>query len=109
MKRALPPYLPPAEDARQRLVEAIRQLDVVKNRDVKQSEHLLYFAYALMMSEFLESRSMASLLMPHPTEGVIRELDFLGETLQDAFGVIGDSVESFEQLFVAESGIQYAH
>ncbi|KAG9036609.1 hypothetical protein FRB95_008443 [Tulasnella sp. JGI-2019a] len=84
LKRALPPYLPPAEDARQRLVEAIRQLEVVKNRDVKQSEHLLFFAYALMM------------------KGVIQELDFLGVTLQDAFGVIGQSVESFEHFFAPE-------
>ncbi|KAG8850393.1 hypothetical protein FRB96_000457 [Tulasnella sp. 330] len=85
LKRALPPYLPPAEEARQRLVEAIRQLDVIKNRDVKQSEHLLFFAYALMM------------------KGVIKELDFLGGTLQDAFGVIGQSVEGFEHFFIAES------
>lgn len=51
LKRALPPYLPPAEKARQRLVYAIRQLDVVKRREITQSHHLLYFAYALMMSE----------------------------------------------------------
>lgn len=52
LKRALPPYLPPAEQARQRLVDAIRQLEVVKKREVQQSHHLLYFAYALMMSEW---------------------------------------------------------
>ncbi|KIO25337.1 hypothetical protein M407DRAFT_25348, partial [Tulasnella calospora MUT 4182] len=49
LKRALPPYLPPAEKARQNLVYAIRQLDVVKRREITQSHHLLYFAYALMM------------------------------------------------------------
>ncbi|KAG8970045.1 hypothetical protein FRC03_011844 [Tulasnella sp. 419] len=81
LKRALPPYLPPAEQSRERLVEAIRNLDVMRRREVKQSHHLLYFAYALMM------------------KGVIRELDFLGHTLQDAFGVIGQSVENFEDLF----------
>lgn len=32
-------------------------------------------------------------------QGVIRELDYLGETLQDTFGVIGDSREAFEALF----------
>ncbi|KAG8935418.1 hypothetical protein FRC01_000025 [Tulasnella sp. 417] len=82
LKRALPPYLPPAEKARQRLVYAIRQLDVVKRREITQSHHLLYFAYALMM------------------KSVIRELDFLGKTVQDAFGVIGQTVEHFEGLFL---------
>ncbi|KAG8906930.1 hypothetical protein FRB99_005704 [Tulasnella sp. 403] len=86
LKRALPPYLPPAEDARQRLVAAIRQLDVVKKREVKQAHHLLYFAYALMM------------------KGVIHELEFLGHTLQDAFGVIGESVQNFEELFTERPG-----
>ena len=62
-------------------VDAIRQLDVVKSRDAKGSRHLLFFAYALTM------------------QGVIRELDFLGRTLQDAFGVIGESTEAFEALF----------
>ena len=32
-------------------------------------------------------------------QGVIRELDYLGRTLQDTFGVIGDSTEAFEALF----------
>jgi hypothetical protein len=62
-------------------VNAIRQLDVVKNKDVKGSRHLLFFAYALTM------------------KGVTRELDFLGKTLQEAFGVIGQSPEEFEALF----------
>ncbi|EMD33734.1 hypothetical protein CERSUDRAFT_87077 [Gelatoporia subvermispora B] len=81
LKSPLPPYLPPAEDARQRLVDALRKLDVVRNRDVKGSRHLLFFAYALTM------------------KSVIQELDFLGRTLQEAFGVIGQSVEEFEALF----------
>lgn len=51
LKRALPPYLPPAEEARQLLVRGIRELDAIKKRDVKHSEQLLFFAYALMMSE----------------------------------------------------------
>lgn len=45
-------------------VEAIRRLEVVKNRDVKGSRQLLFFAYTLMM------------------QGVIQELDYLGRTLQ---------------------------
>ncbi|KAI6134688.1 Fusaric acid resistance protein-like-domain-containing protein [Pisolithus croceorrhizus] len=81
LKAPLPPYLPPAEEARKRLVDAIRQLDVVKNRDVKASKQLLFFAYALTM------------------KGVTQELDCLGRTLQEAFGVIGQTVEEFDALF----------
>ncbi|GJJ06194.1 hypothetical protein Clacol_000383 [Clathrus columnatus] len=81
LKAPLPPYLPPAEKSRQELVSAIRNLEVVKTRDVKGSRHLLYFAYALMM------------------KGVIKELDFLGKTLQEAFGVLGGSTQAFENLF----------
>jgi hypothetical protein len=62
-------------------VDAIRQLDIVKNRDVKGSRQLLFFAYALTM------------------KGVTQELEILGRTLQDAFGVIGQSPEEFEALF----------
>ncbi|KAI5117857.1 hypothetical protein M0805_007700 [Coniferiporia weirii] len=81
LKAPLPPYLPPAEKSRQRLVEAIGKLDVVRNRDVKGSRQLLFFAYALTM------------------KGVIQELDYLGRTLQGAFGVIGQTTEEFEALF----------
>ncbi|KAI8985654.1 Fusaric acid resistance protein-like-domain-containing protein [Trametes punicea] len=81
LKSPLPPYLPPAENARQRLVDAIRRLEVVRSREVKGSRHLLFFAYALTM------------------KAVIQELDYLGRTLQDAFGVIGQSREAFEALF----------
>ena len=37
-------------------------------------------------------------------EGVITELDFLGRTLQDAFGVVGGSeaLDEFEALFVQD-------
>jgi len=82
LKAPLPPYLPPAEAARQRLVAAIRKLDVVRNRDIKGSRQLLFFAYALAM------------------KGVTDELENLGRTLQDAFGVIGQTPEEFEALFV---------
>ncbi|KAH9839086.1 Fusaric acid resistance protein-like-domain-containing protein [Rhodofomes roseus] len=81
LKSPLPPYLPPAEDARMRLVDAIRKLDVVRSRDVRGSRQLLFFAYALTM------------------KGVIQELNFLGHTLQDVFGVIGQTREEFEALF----------
>jgi len=81
LKAPLPAYLPPAEKARLRLVDAIRKLDVVRSRDVKVSRQLLFFAYALTM------------------KGVTMELEFLGRTLQDAFGVIGHTAEEFEMLF----------
>lgn len=85
LRTPMPPYLPPAEPARQRLVDAIRDLDVVKRRSVRGgSRHLLFFAYALAMQE------------------VIAELDFLGDLMQDAFGVISHSTTSdFEALFDA--------
>lgn len=80
-KAPLPPYLPPAEKARQQLVTAIRNLEVVKNREITGSRQLLYFAYALTM------------------QGITKELDFLGRTSQDAFGVIGQGTEVFENMF----------
>ncbi|KZT29097.1 hypothetical protein NEOLEDRAFT_1154149 [Neolentinus lepideus HHB14362 ss-1] len=81
LKAPLPPYLPPAENSRQHLVDAIRRLDIVKSRDIKGSRQLLFFAYALTM------------------KGVTQELDYLGRTLQDAFGVIGQTTEEFEAMF----------
>jgi hypothetical protein len=62
-------------------VAAIRKLDVVKNRDVKGSRQLLFFAYALTM------------------KGVTQELESVGRALQRAFGVIGQTPEEFESLF----------
>ncbi|KAJ7122055.1 Fusaric acid resistance protein-like-domain-containing protein [Mycena crocata] len=82
LKAPMPPYLPPAEASRQRLVAAIRKLDVVRNREVKGSRQLLFFAYALTM------------------KGVTVELESLGHTLQNAFGVIGQTPEEFEALFM---------
>ncbi|KAK0194889.1 hypothetical protein F5146DRAFT_1023261 [Armillaria mellea] len=84
LKAPLPPYLPPAEKSRERLVDAIRRLDVVRNRDVKGSRQLLFFAYALTM------------------KGVTQELESLGRALQDAFGVIGQTPEEFTALFMDE-------
>lgn len=65
-------------------VDAIQRLDIVKNREVNASRQLLFFAYALTM------------------RGVTLELDALGRTLQEAFGVIGQTPDEFDQLFVME-------
>ncbi|WVQ80167.1 hypothetical protein IAT38_002272 [Cryptococcus sp. DSM 104549] len=83
LRTPVPPYLPPAEQARQRLVDAIRSLDVVRRRSVRGGgRHLLFFAYALAMQE------------------VIAELEYLGAMVQDAFGVISHSTAvDFEELF----------
>lgn len=62
-------------------MDAIRKLDVVKNREVHTSRQLLFFAYALTM------------------KGVTQELEYLGRTLQEAFGAIGQSAEEFDALF----------
>ncbi|EKM80929.1 hypothetical protein AGABI1DRAFT_56115 [Agaricus bisporus var. burnettii JB137-S8] len=88
LKAPLPPYLPPAEDSRRRLVDAIRNLDVVKNREVKGSKQLLFFAYAMTM------------------QGVTQELEKLGKICQEAFGVIGQTPEEFEALFIASDEAQ---
>ncbi|EJU04510.1 hypothetical protein DACRYDRAFT_76995 [Dacryopinax primogenitus] len=79
LKSPLPPYMPPAEQSRLRLIEALRSIDTRSSS--KDSRHLLYYAYASSM------------------QGVIQELERLGRTLQDAFGVIGDSTAEFEVLF----------
>ncbi|KAK4685629.1 hypothetical protein P7C73_g4513, partial [Tremellales sp. Uapishka_1] len=88
LRTPMPPFLPPAEQARQNLVASIRNLDVVKRRSVRGGgRHLLFFAYALAMQE------------------VIAELDYLGGLLQDAFGVISQStVLDFEVLFESPPG-----
>lgn len=81
LKAPLPPYLPPAESARQRLVDSILELDVVKRRDVHGSKQLLFFAYVMTM------------------KSVTQELEALGKTVQEAFGVIGQTSEEFDALF----------
>lgn len=51
LKVPLSPYLPPAEDARQRLVTAIRKVAAAHHLEIQgSSRQLLYIAYALMMS-----------------------------------------------------------
>ena len=95
LRTPMPPYLPPAEEARQRLVEAIRDLDVVKRRSVRGGgRHLLFFAYALAMQVSLGTKDSAD------RQEVIAELEYLGELMQEAFGVISQStVVDFESLF----------
>ncbi|KAF9109465.1 hypothetical protein BGX27_007583 [Mortierella sp. AM989] len=84
LKTPLPPYLPPANNARVRLIQKIRQLPVVQNKVVMTEEnderYIFYYAYALVM------------------EDVIRELERLGRWSQDLFGVITPAAE-FEGWF----------
>lgn len=106
LKKPMPPYLPPAERCRQRLVGALKELDIVKQRRVASSRQLLYFAYALMMSKSSPrpSRIYSSCLVTkHALEGVIAELELLGKALQEAFGVIGQNTDDFEALFTNNS------
>jgi hypothetical protein len=49
---------------------------------VRASRQLLFFAYALTM------------------KGVTQELDHLGQVMQDTFGVIGQTAEEFDALFL---------
>lgn len=106
LKKPLPPYLPPAQRSRQRLVEALKELPIVKERKVQSSRQLLYFAYALMMSK---SRRCGTCRDLTPSlEGVIAELETLGRVVQEAFGVIGQNTEEFESLFLDYSAIDQA-
>jgi len=67
LRTPMPPYLPPAERSRQRLVEGIRGLDVVKRRSVRGGgRHLLFFAYALAMQVGLSSFFLSSRYPLHP-------------------------------------------
>ncbi|KAG0372350.1 hypothetical protein BGX24_000366, partial [Mortierella sp. AD032] len=84
LKTPLPPYLPPANNARLRLIQKIRQLPVVQNKVVMTEDnderYVFYYAYALVMDD------------------VIRELERLGRWSQDLFGVITPAIE-FEAWF----------
>ncbi|KAG0308214.1 hypothetical protein BGZ98_008637 [Dissophora globulifera] len=87
LKTPLPPYLPPANNARLRLIQKIRQLPVVQNKAVMTEDnderYIFYYAYALVMDD------------------VIRELERLGRWSQDLFGVITPDAE-FEAWFTDE-------
>ncbi|GAA5860560.1 hypothetical protein JCM3774_006207 [Rhodotorula dairenensis] len=83
LKTPLPAYLPPAELARRRLLAALRDLDVVKERTLRHgASSLIYYAYVIMMAD------------------LIRELEELGRSLQSLYGVVGGgSSDDFEALF----------
>lgn len=76
----MPPYLPPAERARQRLLRKAEALSLV-HVPGKGPKHLLFFSYVLAMA------------------GIIHELEYVGAILQSAYGVIGGGVDEFEDLF----------
>ncbi|GAA5865956.1 hypothetical protein JCM8547_002896 [Rhodosporidiobolus lusitaniae] len=86
LKTPLPAYLPPAADARERLVARLHELEVVKRRRVRGgSESLLYLAYTTIVRD------------------VIAQLEEVGGTFQRLFGIIGGSaVNDFEELFREE-------
>ncbi|KAF9195625.1 hypothetical protein BGZ50_004023 [Haplosporangium sp. Z 11] len=90
LKTPLPPYLPPANQARLRLIQKIRQLPVVQNKVVMTEDnderYIFYYAYALVMDD------------------VIRELERLGRWSQDLFGVITPARE-FEAWFTDDGVI----
>ncbi|GAA5920193.1 hypothetical protein JCM1841_006641 [Sporobolomyces salmonicolor] len=83
LKSPLPAYLPPAAEARQRLVAKLQGLEVVKRRLVRGgSESLLYYAYIIVIKD------------------VIAQLDELGRSFQQLFGIIGGTtVADFDALF----------
>lgn len=83
LKTPLPPFLPPAEEARKAVLEKIRQLPAVKRRAIRgSSEYLLYFAYALSMKD------------------LIHKLDEIGLIAQQLFGVMGGSVNGWNEQFI---------
>lgn len=88
LKQPMPPFLPPAAEARLVLVNKLRSLDIVKRRIVRGgADSLLYVGYVLVMRD------------------VIEELDTLGAIFQHLFGIVGGSagVEEFEALFRTRS------
>ncbi|GAA5882539.1 hypothetical protein JCM16303_002033 [Sporobolomyces ruberrimus] len=85
LKSPLPPFLPPAADARERLVSKLHELEVVQKRLVRGgSDSLLYLAYVLAMKD------------------IITELDKIGRAFQSLFGIIGGiTTEDFDSLFIS--------
>ncbi|KAG0151562.1 hypothetical protein CROQUDRAFT_36606 [Cronartium quercuum f. sp. fusiforme G11] len=81
LKSPMPPFLPPAEQARQRLLNRVR---AIANDDENSNDHeFLYYAYAVAM------------------KNIIRQLEIVGYEAQELFGIIGGvkSVEEFESIF----------
>ncbi|GAA5904128.1 uncharacterized protein JCM6883_002089 [Sporobolomyces salmoneus] len=82
LKSPLPPFLPPAAEARQRLVTKLHQLEVVQRRLVRGgSDSLLYLAYVLACKD------------------IIGELEKIGSIFQSLFGIIGGITS--DALFIA--------
>ncbi|KAI8887178.1 hypothetical protein K501DRAFT_242906 [Backusella circina FSU 941] len=82
LKTPLPPYLPPARQAWESLISRLRQLPVVKSKELVQKDHiyLFYYAYVTVLDD------------------IIRELDKLGGNMAHLFGVIVPE-EQWESLF----------
>jgi len=63
------------------LIKAVRDSEAMTKGPLNTSGQLLYFAYVLTM------------------KSVVRELDRIGDALQDAFGVVGGDIANFDRLF----------
>ncbi|KAI8376126.1 Fusaric acid resistance protein-like-domain-containing protein [Radiomyces spectabilis] len=72
LKTPLPPYLPPAEECREKLMERLQTMPTVMHspsQDVDTDEcYMVYYAYVVLM------------------ENIIRELDQVGHHLRELFG-----------------------
>ncbi|KAJ9049009.1 hypothetical protein DSO57_1028950 [Entomophthora muscae] len=81
LKSPLPPYLPPAALARRRLVAALRDLPVVRNRFLHEDDdhHIVYYAFIVVLDD------------------IISELDELGLLFKSLYGSQGDA--AFNELF----------
>lgn len=79
LKSPMPPFLPPAEQARERLLTRVRALATDENPH----HEFLFFAYAVAM------------------KNVIRQLEIIGKEAQELYGIIGGvrSIEEFESFF----------
>ncbi|KAI8456293.1 Fusaric acid resistance protein-like-domain-containing protein [Phakopsora pachyrhizi] len=77
LKSPLPPYLPPANQARQRLFNKIKKL-------TENDYFLLLFAFLVALKK------------------IVKELELIGVEAQSLFGIIGGSnnLNEFEQIFV---------
>ncbi|KAI7903752.1 uncharacterized protein BX663DRAFT_471797 [Cokeromyces recurvatus] len=77
LKTPLPPYLPPAEKTRQRLLSKLQQIPLIIENSIKELGlteekkdecYMVYYAYVVLM------------------ENIIRELDQLGNHMKNLFG-----------------------
>ncbi|KAI0219200.1 hypothetical protein L0F63_001818 [Massospora cicadina] len=81
LKSPLPPYLPPASLARRRLVAALRDLPVVRNRFLHSDDHhhIFYYAFVVVLDD------------------IVSELEALGRRFKSLYGSQGEA--AFERLF----------